>query len=160
MHRKLNGIHFKKIIILFWTLWWLAAFWTDGVGALAHLGWIHASWAPDTNYPFLVQTLAMYHVPDWLPVLLFIGIILWSLLASLLFCWTSLTLCGERVVWMRRAHCAFIVSMSLWFSFFLADQMVMKYDLEENHMVQGGFELLCYLVVFLLPEEPYTRTVT
>ena len=31
--------------------------------------------------------------------------------------------------------------------------MVMKFDLEENHMVQGGFELLTFSSLYLLPED-------
>lgn len=152
MNLKLDNTQFKKILIIFWTLWWLTTLWTDVVGALAHMGWIQASWAPDTNYPFLVQVLKMYHVPDWFPPFLFIGIILWSLISALLFCWASLGLHHKQEIWMQRAQCAFILSLSLWFVFFLSDQMIMKFDLEENHMVQGGFELLCYLALFVLPE--------
>ncbi|EHL31590.1 hypothetical protein LDG_6251 [Legionella drancourtii LLAP12] len=149
---QIDNTYFKKIIILFWALWWLIALWTDVVGGLAHIGWIHARWAPDTNYPFLVQTLKMYPLPDWVPPFFFIGIILWSLLSAGLFCWASMGLHKERELWMFRAQCAFIVSLTFWFVFFLADQITMKFDVEENHMVQGGFELLCYLALYLLPE--------
>lgn len=149
----LNNHQFKKLIILFWTIWWLIALWTDIAGGLAHMGWLHASWAPDTNYPFLVATLKMYPLPDWVPPCLFIGIILWSFFAAGLFFWTSMSLAREHAVWMRRARYAFIVSLTFWLFFFLADQMVMKFDVEENHMVQGGFELLCYLALYLLPEQ-------
>jgi hypothetical protein len=148
----LDNKQFKKIIIIFWALWWLVALWTDVVGLLAHIGWLQASWAPDTNYPFLAETLKMYHVPAWLPLVLLIGIILWSLLSAGLFCWACMGLNHERDLWMRRARYAFIVSLSFWLAFFLADQIVMKFDLEENHMVQGGFELLCYLALYCLPE--------
>lgn len=152
MNWPLGNTCFKKIIILFWSVWWLIALWTDVVGGLAHMGWILASWAPDTNYPFLVQTLKMYPLADWVPLLFFMGIILWSLLCAGLFFWAGMGLNKERAVWMRRAQGAFIVSLTFWFAFFLADQMTMKFDVEENHMVQGGFELLCYLALYLLPD--------
>jgi hypothetical protein len=148
-----NNTLFKKMIILFWTLWWLIALWTDLVGGLAHLGWLHADFAPDSNYPFLVKSLGMYHPPDWLPPCLFLGIVLWSFLCTGLFCWASMGLKKEQALWMRRAQLAFIISLSWWFAFFLADQMVMNFDLEENHMVQGSFELLCYLALYLLPDD-------
>jgi hypothetical protein len=148
----INNLQFKKIIILFWAFWWLIAFWTDVVGGLAHLGWLKATWAPDTNYPFLVQTLQMYPIPYWLPPILFIGICLWAFLSAVLFCWASLGLNYKKEIWLYRAQCAFIVSLCFWLAFFIADQIVMKFDLEENHMVQGGFELLSYLALYLLPE--------
>jgi len=150
MLSRVNNQLFKKLIILFWTLWWLIALWTDIVGALAHLGWLHASWAPDTNYPFLVSTLEMYPVPAWLPPFLYGGIILWSGLASIAFIWASLGLTKETQIWLRRAEKAFIVSLCFWLAFFIADQIVMKFDEEENHMVQGGFQLLSYLALYIL----------
>jgi len=151
MMARLDNELFKKVIILFWTLWWLIALWTDIVGALAHIGVLHASWAPDTNYPFLASSLEMYHVPSWLTVLFFIGILLWSLLCTVAFCWASLGLGKNKEVWLRRAEVAFIISITYWLAFFLADQSVMKFDLEENHMVQGGFQLLSYLALYILP---------
>ncbi|MGL5743122.1 MAG: hypothetical protein ACRCXC_11590 [Legionella sp.] len=152
MNFQLDNVHFKKMIIIFWTLWWFIALWTDVVGGLAHIGWLKASWAPDTNYPFLVQSLKMYSVPDWLPAGFFIGIILWVFLSTSLFFWASLGLKKEKNVWMQRAKRAFIVSLTLWFVFFLADQIIMKFDLEENHMVQCGFQLLSYFALSILPE--------
>lgn len=144
---------FKKILIVFWTLWWLIAFWTDIVGAFAHVGVLTATWAPDTNYPFLAESLKMYNVPDWLVALLFVGIISWSGIATLLFCWATVGLNKNRTVWMQRAQLAFIVSLSFWLAFFLADQLVMKFDLEQNHMVQGGFQFLTFLALYLLPDK-------
>ena len=92
MNLLIDNALFKKIIILFWTIWWLIALWTDAVGGLAHIGVLNRSWAPDTNYPFLVDSLKMYHVPIWLPGVLFIGILLWSALSALLFLWATMGL--------------------------------------------------------------------
>lgn len=142
---------FKKLIIVFWAVWWLIALWTDVVGGLAHLGLLNATWAPDSNFPFLVSSLEMYYAPLWLVTSLFIGIILWSLLSTLSFLWASWAIFCGRVDWMRRAEVAFIISLSYWMAFFLADQIVMKFDLEENHMVQGGFQFLTFLALYLLP---------
>src|SRR5262249_42231819 len=102
MKLQLTNDFFKKIIIVFWTLWWLIAFWTDIVGAFAHLGILNETWAPDTNYPFLALSLKMYNVPDWLTIILFSGIIIWSLVATLAFCWASISLNRNRTIWMRR----------------------------------------------------------
>jgi len=142
---------FKKSIILFWTLWWLIALWTDIVGALAHLHFLHRSWALDTNYPFLVESLKIYSLPHAIPTLFFIGIILWSLASAMAFVWASLGLVREEALWLQRAEIAFALSLTYWFAFFIADQWVMKFDLEENHMVQGGFEFLTFLSLYIFP---------
>lgn len=148
----INNELFKKIIVVFWTIWWLIALWTDAVGALAHLKLLTANWAPDVNYPFLVNSLKMYGVSSWVPALLFSFILLWTFISAGLFCWTSLGLRYEQKIWMPRAELAFIVSLTYWLAFFIADQLVMKFDLEQNHMVQGGFQLLTFLSLYLLPE--------
>lgn len=142
---------FKKIIILFWTAWWLIALWTDVVGALAHEKLLIATWAPDVNYPFLAESLKMYNAPIWLINILFSGILCWSFLSSAAFCWASIALTQPKTVWLHRAQMAFTISISFWFAFFLADQITMKFDLEQNHMVQGGFELLTLLALYILP---------
>jgi hypothetical protein len=148
---------FKKVIVVFWAVWWLIAFWTDVVGALAHMGLLHQSWAPDTNYPFLVESLKMYHLPSWAITGLFVGIIAWSALSTIAFVIAALSLGKPTAVWKRRANIAFIISLAYWLAFFLADQLVMKFDLEENHMVQGSFQLLCYLAFCLLPSSHKTH---
>ncbi len=75
---KKYNLLFKYTIVLFWCIWWLIAFWTDIIGAAAHLKILRASWAPDTNYPFLTQSLQMYNVPAWVPTFFYIGIIILS----------------------------------------------------------------------------------
>ena len=144
---------FKKLIIVFWTLWWLIALWTDIVGLLAHNGLLQKSWAPNTNYPFLVDSLKMYNAPEWLPQFLFGGIIVWLLLSTLAFCWAATSLAQEKEKWMRRADIAFTISLGLWLAFIIGDQLIMKFTLEENHMVQAGFQLLTYLMLYLIPSE-------
>ncbi len=150
---KINSLIFKYLIVLFWCLWWLIALWTDIIGAVAHLGIIHASWAPDGNYPFLVQSLKMYNAPTWIPAFLYICIIIFSGISFLLFlraCCCKFT--QDPKGWLKKTNQAFIFSTGYWMLFFLADQIVMKFDLEQNHMVQGGFGLLCYLAIHLLPD--------
>ena len=146
-------LKFKSIIIVFWFIWWLIALWTDVIGFFAHLGWLHASWAPDTNLPFLIESLKMYQLPLWMIMVLFFGILLGLFLSTISFLWSILALNQPHTVWLARARTAFIISISFWLAFFLADQLIMKFDLEENHMVQGGFELLTFLAVYLLPNE-------
>jgi len=150
---KIDNTFFKKTLILFWTIWWLIALWTDITGGLAHLDILNASRAPDTNYPFLASSLKLYHVPDWLVATLFIGILLGLLASTLAFCQASLSLRKNEAIWLKSAEVAFIISLIFWLAFFIADQIVLKFDLEENHMVQGGFELLSFFALYVLPKE-------
>ena len=152
MNLHINNEQFKKTIVIFWAIWWLIALWTDIIGALAHFGMLQATWAPDTNYPFLAASLNMYAAPEWLVTTFFFGIIAWSFLATVAFTYAWFGMSRAKRTWMRRSQTAFIISLTFWLAFFLADQMVMKFDLEENHMVQGGFMFLTYIGMFLLPD--------
>jgi len=147
---KVSTMNFKKTLIIFWAIWWTIAFWTDISGGLKHLGILHASWIFDGNYPFLTKSLALYSMPQWFVTFLYLGIIFWSLLSAGWFWYASLAINNAKALWMRRAHQAFIISMTFWLVFFLADQMIMNFDLEQNHMVQGGFELLSWMAIALL----------
>ena len=137
--------HYRRLITLFWATWWLIACWTDIIGGLAHLQILHASWAPDTNYPFLLKSLSLYPTPSWLPPLLFIGIICWTGIISMLFTLACYT--------MKSTHynLAFSIALSFWLVMFVADQLIMNFSLEQNHMVQGSFLLLTWLATDLLP---------
>lgn len=148
----MDNTFFKKNLIIFWAFWWLIALWTDVVGGLAHLGFLIESWAPDTNYSSLVQSLKIYNVPESLPPILFMLILAGSTLSSLSFIWACLALRKEKHIWMARARTAFILSIGFWLAFFIADVIVMRFDLVENHMVQGGFELLCFFALYVLPD--------
>lgn len=155
----INPTLFKKTLVLFWTLWWLITLWTDVVGGIAHLGLLKETWTPDTNYPFLASSLAIYHVPNGLITALFIAILIGSFISALSFLWASLSLTKNISIWVPRAEAAFIISLTFWLAFFIADQLVFKFDLEENHMVQGGFQLLSFFCLYLLPCEKNNRDI-
>lgn len=138
--------YFKKLLIIFWGVWWLSALWTDVVGGLAYLGVLQAEWAPAKNYPFLVESLKMYPLYSWIPTVLFMGIIVWMSLIVGYFLVTILAIATKKPFW-RLANQSFAISMGLWLAFLLADQMIMNYQLEANHMVQACFQLLCWIFV-------------
>lgn len=112
---------FKRIIVVFWALWWMLAFLTDFLGGLYLLNVFTEPWVPRSNYPALVASLTQYDAPNWLPGVFFVGIVAWSLLSAL--------------------------------AFFISDQVVMMFDLEQNHMVQGGFQLLTFMAIHFLPDD-------
>jgi len=151
---------FKQIIVVFWALWWTIAFLTDVSGGLKHLQLINFSWALDLNYPALVKALEIYSEPLWLSTFFFVGIVCWSGLSAILFWIASFTNPSRHSAWLRRTQNAFIVSLCFWLVFFIADQAIMNFSLEENHMVQGGFELLCYLAAVVLTDHSHKLTNT
>jgi hypothetical protein len=153
MMKMSSMFFFKRIIVGFWAIWWISAFLTDFLGGLYLLNIVTETWVPHSNYPGLVTSLAQYGAPSWLPSILFGGIIAWSLLSALAFVFAALTPAKPSQRWRARVNSAFIISLGLWFAFFIADQTVMMFDLEENHMVQGGFQLLTFMAIHLLPDD-------
>jgi len=147
----INNQFFKKVIIIFWSIWWLTIIWTDSVSVLSHLGYLTSPWAID-RYSSFVEILNIYSLPFWVDALLYLSIILWSILLTILFFFTALNLRKETFVWMKYAKISFILSMILWFMLILADQIIMKYDIENLHMIQGGFQLICFLSLYILSE--------
>lgn len=150
MNLRLDNALLKKSIVLFWTFWWIIILWTDGISALAHLGLLNASWAPD-KYNFFADTLKMYSVGSWVPAFLYIGIVLWVSIIVITFLWTSSGLMKKQGVWLPRARIAFILSLLLWFALLIADQIIMRYDIENIHMIQAGFQFISYLTLYLFP---------
>lgn len=149
----IDNLFFKKCLVIFWCAFWCVTFLTDFGGALTLLGWVHKSWLFADNYTNLVDALKIYSPVHAIVVALFVGILLWSLLSTSLFIRATASLCQPKTVWFPKAQLAFIVTMLFWLSFFVADTIVYKFGLLENHMVQGGFELLCYLALYALPDE-------
>lgn len=145
-------IFFKQSLVVFWLLWWAFAFLTDFIGGLELLGVTSTPWFDGHNYPFLKKTLEQFGASTAVDLFFFVGIILWLLLSTFFFLIATVTPYSNKKIWLKRCDTAFIVSLGLWLTFFLADQTVMNFDLEENHMVQGGFQLLCYLTIHLLPD--------
>ena len=133
---------FKRMLVGFWALWWLEAFFTDFLGALYEIGVFTEVWLPHSNYPALVNSLAQYDAPIWLPGAFFVGIITWSLVSAGAFIVAALTPVVPVQRWWSRVNSAFFISTGLWLAFFLSDQVVMMFDLEQNHMVQGGFSVV------------------
>lgn len=140
---------FKQIMLLTWTLWWSIAFATDFLEALQRLGWFKLSWL-SVNYPFLLTTLAKYGVPTIFAIVFYVGIILCLLIITILF-WQVLLTPVHHSQWQTRVDRAFIVSLSLCFAFYLADQLVLDFTLEQNHMVQGSMLFISYLAFYILP---------
>ena len=101
----------------------------------------------------MVKSLAQYDPPSWLPGAFFVAIVIWSFVSAAAFMMAAITPSAPEQRWRSRVNNAFIISMCLWLAFFLSDQVVMMFDLEQNHMVQGSFQLLTFIAIHLLPND-------
>jgi hypothetical protein len=129
---------------VYWLLWWASALWTDVTGALKVLGVLTAPWAYAENYHFLVKSLQMYSPPNWLPVVFLCAILSCLTLITLIFARACYLQCRKSAQWVVWTVYGFVASQGLWMLFFLADQLILNFSLEQNHMVQASFQLLCF----------------
>jgi hypothetical protein len=107
-------------------------------------GWALAS----GNYQFLTQTTARYGTPNWVNGLLFVGVICWEGLAAALF-WLAWARFPRR---RREVYAAFTVSLALWGTFLLADEVFVAYAVAATHLRLFIAQLVTLLAIELLPE--------
>jgi len=143
----------KQGIVCFWAIWLSVTFFAntfDGLKALKIMGegWRFAS----GNYAFIVETTRKYSLPTWFAGLLFLGVVLWQGLSALLFWYAFSTLHGTPFPGLLVLDLAFLVSLALWASFMIADEIFMAYDAEATHMRIFIAQLLSLLILYLVPE--------
>lgn len=142
---------FKQMTVFTWALWWSIALATDFTEALQDFGWLQLRWHAE-NYPFLVTTLSKYGLPEWVSLVCYVGIILWMIGLTILFWRAAITPYAQRATWLSRVNLAFTVGLGLWFAFYLADQLVLDFSLEQNHMVQGNAMFISFIALYVLPD--------
>lgn len=148
----------KRGVLLFWALWLsivLAGNIADGLKALKIL--------PDTwpfasgNYLYMVKVTSIYHTPEWIVAVLFVGIMIWEGLGAYLFWRSFREFNGIKDSGLTAVYRAFGVSLALWAAFLIADEIVLVYKIGNLQMVHMGIftsQFITLLAIRLLPDEP------
>ncbi len=123
----------KAGILLLWALWLSLVTIlniTDGLKAVGVLPptWVFAS----SNYVFIVETTKIYRTPPWVNAFLFVGVIVWEVLASALL-WRAFFMGGE----LNAVNTAFVVSLALWGAFIVIDEFFLTFIVEG----EGGYSV-------------------
>ncbi|HXY37418.1 MAG TPA: hypothetical protein VEI07_24530 [Planctomycetaceae bacterium] len=143
----------KFVLVFVWASWLTVVLTTNSLDGLKALGLLPENWAfASGNYRFLVATTARYGATTWINAILFSGVIAWDATAAILF-WRAACLFPSRS---RRGtspmRLAFAVSLSLWGSFLVADEVCVAYEVEGKHLLLFIAELVTLLAIELLPE--------
>jgi hypothetical protein len=122
-------------LLFFWAVWLSLVTLTNVLDGLKTLRLLPSGWAfASGNYAFMASTVAKYGTPGAVTALLFVGVVLWELLAASLF-WRALAAHRRDAAgaWdaVRRA---FTVSLALWAGFMLADETFFAFDAESTHV--------------------------
>lgn len=152
MNRLGNPLLIKRGILLFWTLWLALVFCTNLLDGLKALLVLPETWPfASGNYSFMVKVVDRYNPPAWLAVFLFIGVVCWEGLATLLFGLAYWKFKARDEAALVFVHAAFAVGLALWAAFMLADEIFMVYDVENTHRGLFTAQLVSLLAVRLLP---------
>ena len=134
-------------ILLFWAAWFTVVASTNLLDALKALGVLPAGWTlVSGNWALMLKVTAIHGTPTALVALLFLGVILWEMLAATLF-WRAWAARGDTIA------TAFIVGLALWAAFTLADEAFVAYPLEAAHLRLFAVQLLSLLAIRLLPDD-------
>ncbi len=146
---QISVITLKQGILLFWTLWFAIVVLANIGDLLKRLhvlgdGWKFAS----GNYALMKKTTAIYHVPDGIILLLFIAVIIWETITTVLMASAALTIASADL---NGVYTAFAFSLGLWAAFMLADEFFIDYETGHTHLVIFIAQVVSLLAICLLP---------
>jgi hypothetical protein len=148
----MHVIFFKRVLVLFWALWFSIVFLSNLADAAKGLGLLNESWTfASGNLKFIKETTARYRTPDLANWILFAGVIVWEGVAVVLF-WRAGWRFRGRGSGHKTLYAAFTTSMLLWGAFLVADEVFIAYPLEGTHLRFFIAQLVTLLAVELLPE--------
>jgi len=136
----------KSGVLLFWAAWFTIVLITNVCDALKAGRVLPSGWTLSSgNWELMLKVTAVHATPVVIVGVMFLGVIAWEALAGVLF-WRAWAAGG------RGGLVAFVVGLSLWAAFALADEVFLAYAVEASHMRLFGLQLLSVLALRLLPE--------
>lgn len=140
----------KLAILAFWAAWFTIVFATNLFGALKAAEKLPAEWKfASKNYELVVKAVSLYEAPAWVPWLLFLGVMAWQLGAAALF-WYALASSGSAgVLDMVAVNAACGAGILLWAAFMIADEITLKYGMEQPHELLFIAQLASLVVMHL-----------
>jgi hypothetical protein len=143
----------KRSILLFWAVWITMVVIMNVFDAIKALGLLPGDWPlASGNYEAIVKAASVYHAPNWLDFLLFLGAVGWEMVCALLF-WRAWELFshGRTTRW-PAVYLAFTSIFGLFAAFILADELFHTYGIEGDHRGITVLALASVLVLTLLPD--------
>lgn len=146
----------KRILLLFWALFFSLVFVTDVTDGLKAIGVL----SPDltfasANYGFMLEVTDIFGTPEWFVALLYVGVVVWAGAAAFTF-WRAF---ARFEVWDGPSRgvveTAFALGIGLWSAFLVADEFFLAYlttDVSSVHLRLFTAQMASLLVVALVPD--------
>jgi len=146
---QMSLLTMKQGAILFWTIWLALVFLGNLCDFLKHLGVLNKDWKfASGNYELIHKTTDVYHLPETAVRILFVGVLIWEALATLLMGAALISFSGDMS---SAVYTAFGVSLGLWAAFLIADEVFVAYPMEPIHFPIFIAQLITLLALYLLP---------
>jgi hypothetical protein len=144
-----GSISFLKLAILaFWAAWFAIVFLTNLFGALKAAGSLPPEWKfASKNYELVQKAVSIYEPPAWVPRLLFLGVLAWQFLAACLFAWALLASVQVGAIAATPTQVAFGAGILLWAAFMIADEITIKYAMEQPHELLFIAQVACLVLM-------------
>ena len=146
---QLSLLTLKQGALLFWALWLTLVFLANLCDFLKHVGILGDGWKfASGNFDLIRKTTDVYHLPEIAVRILFVGILLWEALATLLMGAALFTFSGDMT---GAIYTAFGVGLGLWAAFLIADEVFVAYPMESTHFPIFIAQLITLLALYVLP---------
>jgi hypothetical protein len=145
----------KRGVLLFWALWFTLVLATNLCDAAKTLGLLSPGWPfASGNYCFMASVTAKYGTPAWINGLLFAGVMVWQMIATVLFWRSGMAYRPKDAGGLAAATTALAVGIGLWAAFAVADEFFVAYEtgVEAAHLRLFTAQLVTLLGIHLLPE--------
>ena len=143
----------KRAILLFWSLWISIVVVCNLVDVLEVSGILAVHWPlASGNYRAIVHATGTFGLPEWLDMLLYVGIIAWEASCMLLF-WNAFHRYRPgSTAHARTVYLAITALFSLLATFILGDEIFHDYRIEGDHRGIAVLLLATVIVLRLLPD--------
>jgi hypothetical protein len=141
----------KLGLLLFWASWFSIVVLTNAFSAMKAGGLLPPTWRfASKNYEMVAKAVSIYAPPPWVPRLLFLGVLAWQLAAAILFWYALMSSGGAGVLNMNAVNAACAAGILLWAAFMIADEITIKYVMEQPHELLLIAQLASLVVMHLL----------
>ena len=141
-------------LLLFWALYFSIVFVSNSADALGTLSMLPLNWHfVSGNYGLIQKVVSMYEPPAWLAGFMFAGVIVWEAVGAVLFWKAFLITLRQNQKQSVTMHAAFGITIGLWASFILADEVFLTYllgGLSSTHFSLLIAELATFILIRLL----------
>lgn len=144
----------KQGVLAFWAAWLSVVAVTNILDALKALGVLPATFAwTSGNFAWIEQTMKPLSTPLGVEAFLFFGVIIWEVLAAVLFWQATVSYRNRPLTEERVALIACAVNLALWCAFQVLDEVFLGFQPEGVHRVIFTNQIVTLLMLHLLPTE-------